>query len=220
LTNTTLNFETLKKRSREHAPLLNFEPQTMNIALFFGTFNPFHNGHLAVGKHMVELPEIDEVWLVVTPHSPFKKKSTLLENHHRLEMVSRAIKDFPQLKPCDIEFDLPQPNYTINTLKLLNEKYPNNEFSLIMGEDNLGDFDKWKDSELILKAHEIYVYPRTSDSNIPKNYKNHPKIHGINAPIVDISATYIREAIDEEKNVQKFLPESVWEYIKEVGLYK
>jgi nicotinate-nucleotide adenylyltransferase len=113
-----------------------------NIGLYFGTFNPIHLGHLTIANHMVEFSDLDEVWMVVTPHNPYKKKKTLLEDNHRLNMVRIALEDYPKLKASNIEFDLPQPNYTVNTLIHLEEKYPSSAFSLIMGEDNLKSFHK------------------------------------------------------------------------------
>ena len=132
----------------------------MKIGLYFGTFNPIHVGHLIIANHMAEHADLDQIWMVVTPHNPLKKKSTLLDDYHRLQMVHLATEDFPKIKPSDIEFKLSQPNYTVNTLVHLEEKYPNYEFSLIMGEDNLKSLHKWKNYEVILENHEIYVYPR------------------------------------------------------------
>jgi nicotinate-nucleotide adenylyltransferase len=157
---------------------------------------------------------------VVTPHSPFKKKSSLLDNYQRLEMVYRATKDYTKLKPSDIEFNLPQPNYTINTLVHLQEKYPNYEFALIMGEDNLKSFHKWKNYELILENHHLYVYPRISNQKVNTQFDAHKKIHAINAPIMELSSTFIRKAIKSGKNVQPMLPQHVWEYLDEMNFYK
>ena len=135
----------------------------MKVGLFFGTFNPIHIGHLTIANHIAEYSDLDQVWFVVTPHSPFKKKNSLLDDHQRLEMVYQAVKDYPKLRQSDIEFNLPQPNYTINTLVHLEEKFPDHEFALIMGEDNLKSFHKWKNYQLILELHDIYVYPRLSE---------------------------------------------------------
>ena len=143
----------------------------MKIGLFFGTFNPIHIGHLTIANHMVEYTDLDQVWFVVTPHSPFKKKNSLLDDHQRLEMVYRAVKDYPKLRQSDIEFNLPQPNYTINTLSYLEEKYPEHFFALIMGEDNLKSFHKWKNYRVILELHDIYVFPRISDGNVETEFK-------------------------------------------------
>ena len=190
------------------------------VGLFFGTFNPIHVGHLIIANHIAEYSDLDEVWLVVTPLSPFKKKQSLLDNNHRLQMVDRATEDYPKLKPSTIEFDLPQPNYTINTLVYLQEKYPNYIFSLIMGEDNLKGFHKWKNYEMILKNHSIYVYPRISDGKIETQFDNHPKIKHIDSPIMEISSTFIRKSIKEGKNIKPLLPDNVWQYLDEMNFYK
>jgi nicotinate-nucleotide adenylyltransferase len=192
----------------------------MKIGLYFGTFNPIHIGHLTLANHLAEHSDLDKIWFIVTPHSPFKKKSSLLDNRQRFEMVYRATEDYPKLEPSDIEFDLPQPNYTINTLTHLQEKYPNHKFSLIMGEDNLKSFHKWKNYELILKHHHIYVYPRISGGNIETQFDNHNKIHKVDAPIMELSSTFIRKSIKEQKNVRPMLPEHVWEYLDEMNFYK
>ncbi|MBQ4822073.1 nicotinate (nicotinamide) nucleotide adenylyltransferase [Aquimarina sp. MMG016] len=189
------------------------------IGLYFGTFNPIHIGHLAIANQMAEYSDLDEIWMVVTPHNPFKKKSSLLDNHHRYEMVYRATDSYAKLKPSDIEFKLPQPNYTVNTLAHLQEKYPNDQFNLIMGEDNLKSFHKWKNYEVILENHHIYVYPRISEGKTEAQFKDHPKIHRVDAPIMEISSTFIRKAIAEEKNIRPLLPKEVWEYIDEMNFY-
>ncbi|WP_034059224.1 nicotinate (nicotinamide) nucleotide adenylyltransferase, partial [Lacinutrix jangbogonensis] len=142
----------------------------MNIGLYFGSFNPIHIGHLIIANQLVENSDLDQIWFVVTPHNPFKKKSTLLDNFQRLEMVYLATKDYNKLKESNIEFNLPQPNYTINTLTYLQEKHPEHQFSLIMGEDNLKSFHKWKNYEVILENHNIYVYPRISKGTIDTQF--------------------------------------------------
>lgn len=191
------------------------------VGLYFGTFNPIHIGHLAIANHMVEFSELDEVWFVITPHSPFKKKSTLLADNHRYQLVQIATEDYPKLKPSTIEFDLPQPNYTINTLVHLTEKYPQHHFNLIMGEDNLASFHKWKNYEVILEDYDIYVYPRIyKDKKANVQFENHPKIHKVNAPIMEISATFIRKAISDRKNIQPLLPCNVWKYVDEMNFYR
>ncbi len=192
----------------------------MKIGLYFGSFNPIHIGHLVIANHLAEHSDLDQVWFVVTPHNPFKKKQSLLDNYQRLEMVYRATKDYTKLKPSDIEFSLPQPNYTINTLVYLQEKYPDYAFSLIMGEDNLKGFHKWKNYELILESHHIYVYPRISENKIETQFDGHKKIHHIDAPIMELSSTLIRNAIKAGKNVKPMLPEFVWEYLDEMNFYK
>jgi nicotinate-nucleotide adenylyltransferase len=192
----------------------------MKIGLYFGTFNPIHVGHLIIANHMAEHSDLDQVWMVVTPHNPLKKKSTLLDDYHRLQMVHLAAEDFPKIKPSDIEFKLTQPNYTVNTLVHLQEKYPDHEFSLIMGEDNLKSFHKWKNYEAILEHHDIYVYPRISSEIDNLTFKNHAKIHLIDAPVVEISSTFIRDNIKKGKNIQPLLPLKVWEYIDHNNFYK
>jgi nicotinate-nucleotide adenylyltransferase len=192
----------------------------MKIGLYFGTFNPIHIGHLIIANHMAEHADLDQVWMVVTPHNPLKKKSTLLDDYHRLQMVYLATEDFSKIKPSDIEFKLSQPNYTVNTLVHLQEKFPDHEFSLIMGEDNLNSLHKWKNYEVILAHHDIYVYPRISSENESLELKNHPKVHLIDAPVVEISSTDIRHNIKKGKNVQPLLPHKVWEYIDHNNFYK
>lgn len=192
----------------------------MKIGLYFGTFNPIHVGHLIIANHLLENSELDEVWMVVTPHNPHKKKANLLEDYHRLHMIHLATEGYDKIKPSDIEFKLPQPNYTINTLVHLQEKFPKNDFCLIMGEDNLKSLDKWKNYELILKDYTVYVYPRISEFEIPEEFVNHPKIHKVDAPIIELSSTFIRNSIKEGKNVRPMLSEKVWEYIDHNLFYK
>jgi len=190
------------------------------VGLYFGTFNPIHSGHLIIANYMVEFSELNEVWMVVTPHNPFKKKSSLLDNHHRLEMVYKACEDYPKLKPSDIEFSLPQPNYTVNTLIQLEEKYPDTEFALIMGEDNLKSFHKWKNYEVILERYSIFVYPRISEGLVENEFLAHQKITRVPAPIIELSSTFIRKATKEGKNIRPMLPEKVWEYLDKMNFYK
>ena len=192
----------------------------MKIGLYFGSFNPIHIGHLVIANHLAEYSDLDQIWFVVTPHNPFKKKSSLLDDLQRLEMVYRATQDYTKLKPSDIEFNLPQPNYTINTLVHLQEKHPDYAFSLIMGEDNLKSFHKWKNYELILENHHIYVYPRISKDRVETQFDGHKNIHVIDAPIMELSSTFIRKSIKAGKNVQPMLPQHVWEYLDEMNFYK
>lgn len=192
----------------------------MKVGLYFGTFNPIHIGHLAIANHMAEYSDLEQIWFVVTPQSPFKTKQSLLDNHQRFEMVYRATEAYPKLKPSDIEFNLPQPNYTVNTLAYLQEKHPQHDFSLIMGEDNLKSLHKWKNYDVILEHHHVYVYPRISDGNIETQFDKHPHIHLVNAPIMEVSSTFIRSAIKDRKNIRPLLPQPVWEYIDEMHFYK
>ena len=192
----------------------------MKIGLYFGSFNPIHIGHLIIANQLVENSDLDQIWFVVTPHNPFKKKSTLLDNYQRLEMVYLATKDYDTLKESDIEFNLPQPNYTVNTLVHLTEKYPKHDFALIMGEDNLKSFHKWKNYQTILEYHSIYVYPRISEGKVDTQFNNHPKITRVDAPIIELSSTRVRKAIKEGKIVKPLLPEHVWAYLDEMNFYR
>ena len=192
----------------------------MKVSLYFGTFNPIHIGHLVIANHLAEYSDLNQIWFVVTPQSPFKIKQSMLDNYQRLEMVYRATKEYDKLKPSDIEFNLPQPNYTVNTLAYLQEKHPKYEFSLIMGEDNLKGLHKWKNYEWILLNHKIYVYPRLSEGVIETKFEDHPHIQKIDAPIMELSSTFIRNAIKQGKNVKPMLPEHVWEYLDEMNFYK
>lgn len=192
----------------------------MKVGLYFGTFNPIHIGHLVIANHLAEYSDLNQIWFVVTPQSPFKVKQSMLDNYQRLEMVYRATKEYDKLKPSDIEFNLPQPNYTVNTLAHLQEKYPKYEFSLIMGEDNLKGFHKWKNYEWILLNHNIYVYPRLSEGVVETKFDDHPNIQKVDAPIMELSSTFIRNAIKQGKNVKPMLPEHVWEYLDEMNFYR
>ena len=202
----------------------------MKIGLYFGTFNPIHIGHLIIANHFAEYSGLDQIWMVVTPHNPLKNKETLLDDYQRLQLVYLATEDYPKIKPSDIEFKLPQPNYTVTTLVHLQEKYPQHIFSLIMGEDNLKSLHKWKNHEVILQNYEIYVYPRLdakdrlaesiSLEGENKNFMSKAKIHLIDAPIVEISSTFIRENIKNKKNIVPLLSSKVWEYIDHNNLYR
>lgn len=188
------------------------------IGLYFGTFNPVHIGHLVIANHMANYTDLDEVWFVVSPHNPFKSKNNLLDDYARLELVHRAVKDYDKLRVSDIEFGLTQPSFTINTLVHLGEKYPDKKFSLIMGGDNLNAFHKWKNFEMILENHELYVYPRL---DTPKGkLDQHEKVNLVGAPIMQISSSFIRKAIKEKKDVRAMLPSNVWEYIDEMNYYR
>ncbi|PSG90390.1 nicotinate (nicotinamide) nucleotide adenylyltransferase [Aurantibacter aestuarii] len=192
----------------------------MKVGLYFGSFNPIHIGHLIIANHLVENSDLDQIWFVVTPHNPFKKKASLLDNYQRLEMVFLATKDYDKLQPCDIEFNLPQPNYTVNTLIHLKEKHPTHDFSIIMGEDNLKSFHKWKNYEVILEDYQVYVYPRISEGIVETQFTNHPKISRVDAPIIELSSTMIRNSIKAQKNVKPLLSPEVWRYIDEMGFYE
>jgi len=192
----------------------------MKIGLYFGTFNPIHIGHLIIANHMAEHSDLQQIWMVVTPHNPLKQKNTLLDDRQRFHMVRLATEDFPKIKPSDIEFQLPQPNYTVHTLAHLKDKFPQHEFSLIMGEDNLNSLHKWKNYEYILENYDIYIYPRITSEVATKIQDFGPRIHKIDAPIVEISSTFIRESIKNKKNVRPLLPEKVWEEIDYNNFYR
>lgn len=192
----------------------------MKVGLYFGTFNPIHVGHLIIANHIVENSDLDQLWMVVTPHNPLKNKSGLLADYHRLQMVHLATEEYDKIIPSDIEFKLPQPNYTVNTLAHLQEKFPQHQFSLIMGEDNLKSLKKWKNYEVILNDYQLYVYPRISTDEVPEEFENHPNVHKVNAPIIELSSTFIRNSIKEQKNVKPMLDAKVWEYINHNLFYK
>jgi nicotinate-nucleotide adenylyltransferase len=186
--------------------------------LFFGSFNPIHNGHLMIAGYMAEYTPIKEVWFIVSPHNPLKDKSTLLADHHRLAMANIAVEDDPRFRASNIEFHLPQPSYTIDTLTYLSEKYPKKEFVLIAGSDNLPSFHKWKNHEQLLELYELYIYPRPLIGSTP--FDNHPHVHFTAAPLIEISSSFIRESISQGKNMRHFLPEKVWRYIDEMHFFK
>ncbi len=167
---------------------------------------------------MAEFSDLQQVWFVVSPHNPLKLKKTLLDERHRLHMVSLAIGDNPKLKASDIEFKLPQPSYTIDTLTYLKEKYPKHDFALIVGQDNLLSFHKWKNYEQILDQYEIYAYPRVGPDD--NSLINHPKVHLIDAPIIELSSSFIRQAIKNKKDVRYMLPSDAAKYIDEMNFYK
>ena len=194
----------------------------MKVGLYFGTFNPIHIGHIVIANHLVQYTDLDEVWMIVTPHSPLKKKQGLIEDFHRIHMVNLAVKHYDYIKASDIEFNLPQPNYTVNTMVHLHERFPRHEFHLIMGQDNLDSLPKWKNYEYLLEHYGIYVYPRVfEDRQVNNPLLAHPNVHLVeNAPIMEISASFIRGAIRDEKNIQPLLDKEVWKYIEHNLFYK
>ncbi len=194
------------------------------IGLYFGSFNPVHIGHMAIAGYMTEFAGLDQVWFVVSPHNPLKKKETLLADHHRLFMSQLAIGDNDKLKASDIEFKLPIPSYTIVTLTYLKEKYQKNEFCLVMGEDNLFTLHKWKNAAELASKYPIYVYPRP-DAKKPSSLLLDQllltaDVNKVNAPLMEISGTFIRNGIKNGKDMSYFLPEAVWKYIKEMHFYE
>ena len=187
--------------------------------LFFGSFNPIHVGHLIIANHIVQHSDLDEIWFVISPHSPFKKKKTLLADYHRYALVGAAVEDNNKLWASNIEFKLPQPSYTTHSLAFLEEKYPMKNFALIMGEDNIVHIDKWKNGKYILENYSIYVYPRPNVEN--SEFHNHPNVTMVeDVPKMEISSSFIRKSIKESKDVRYLLPYKVWKYVEEMNFYK
>lgn len=190
----------------------------MKVGLLFGSFNPIHTGHLIIANHMAHFTDLNKVWFVVSPHNPLKEKKTLINTYDRIEMIRIAIEDQNRLAVSDIELKLPQPSYTIDTLTYLKEKFPDKEFVLLMGSDNLAGLHKWKNYEMILRDYEIYVYPRTTGQG--GKLEGHPSIKKIAAPIMEISASFIREAIQNKKSIRFLVPDKVIEFMESKGLYR
>ncbi|GLR16600.1 nicotinate (nicotinamide) nucleotide adenylyltransferase [Portibacter lacus] len=189
----------------------------MKIGLYFGSFNPVHVGHMIIANHIVQYTDMDQLWMVVSPHNPHKNKKSLAKDYDRLHLVTLAIAENPNIRASNIEFSLPKPSYTIDTLTYIKEKYPDHEFSLIMGGDNLGSFHKWKNYEIILKNHDIYVYKRPSYEL--GELENHPRISIVEAPMLDISSSFIRNSIKNGRSIQYLVPQSVFEYIESNKMY-
>ncbi len=188
----------------------------MKIGLYLGSFNPIHVGHLIIGSFVANNTDVDQVWFVVSPKNPLKKSSSLLNEYHRLHLVQLAIKDDEQLKASNIEFKLPRPSYTIDTLTYLREKYPDYEFSVIVGSDSFQNITKWKNFEQLLKNYSLYVYQRPG-SEIKSEAQN---IIVLNAPLLEISSTSLRDSIKEGKTIRYLVPESVREEIEKNRYYK
>ncbi len=196
----------------------------MKTGLYFGSFNPIHIGHLAIANYLVENSDLGEIWFVVSPHNPLKKKSSLLADHHRIRLAEIATENDDRLFVSDIETKMPQPSYTIDTLTWLDEKYPTREFALIMGGDNLLTLHKWKNVDELIRKYSLYVYPRRDkQSGYPTELKElikNAKISLVEAPLMDISGTFIRDSIANGKDIRHFLPPGVWKYIDEMNFYK
>ncbi|MFO7940815.1 MAG: nicotinate (nicotinamide) nucleotide adenylyltransferase [Bacteroidales bacterium] len=190
----------------------------MRTGLFFGSFNPIHIGHMAIANYMVSYGPIDDLWFVVSPHNPLKKRKTLLNEYDRLELVNRAIGKDIRFKASNIEFTMPKPSYTIDTLTYLSEQYPKRAFSLIMGEDNLATINKWKNPELLLEKYRLLVYPRPNVTT-ETTLLEHPNVELIEAPLMEVSSSFIRSAIKAGKDVRYFMPPGVYEYIDQKQLY-
>jgi nicotinate-nucleotide adenylyltransferase len=185
--------------------------------LFFGSFNPIHTGHLCIAEFMVEFGGLKEVWFIVSPHNPLKDKATLLSDQYRLEMAEAAIENDERFRVSDIEFRMPRPSYTIDTLTRLSEQHPDRQFVLIAGTDVLPSFHKWKNYEQLLNQYRLMIYPRHGDEEHP--LLSHPSITVVNAPRIEISASFIREAIKNGKNIRYFLPDKVMKIIEKMGFY-
>lgn len=190
----------------------------MKIGLYFGSFNPIHVGHLIIAQSMVENTDLRQVWFIVSPQNPFKKQSSLLHEFDRYDMVEMSIADNPDLKVSDIEFHMPKPSYTIDTLTFIQDKYRDKTFALVMGSDNLSHFHKWKNHEKILEYYSIYVYPRPHTK--PTNFDEHPKVAFVQAPLLDISATHIRRLVKEDKSIKYLVPDEVAAYIHRKKFYQ
>ena len=200
----------------------------MRIGLYFGTYNPIHVGHLIIANHMAERDDMDQVWLVVTPQNPLKSNSNLLADYHRLALVKIAIDDNFNLRASDVEFNLPKPSYTVDTLAHLREQYPEHQFALIMGEDNLRTFHKWKNYEVILERHQIYVYPRpitlaelnNEVAPTKSEIHDHKNVIVTDSPMMQISSTIIRNKIQNGQSIQYLVTDAVRQYIDEMNFYR
>lgn len=192
---------------------------SLKVGLYFGSYNPIHIGHLAIANYMVEYTDIDQLWFVVSPQNPFKKKTNLLDDYNRLELVNRAVEGDDRLRASNIEFTLPKPSYTVDTLAYLKDQHPNYHFQILMGSDNLENFHKWKNYETIVENYGVIVYPRPGfDKSKVQFHKNITVADG--APQMEISSSFIRDAIYNKKDVRHFLPQKTWEYIDEMNFYK
>lgn len=189
-----------------------------HIGLFFGSFNPIHIGHLIIASHILENGGPEEVWFVVSPHNPLKPRHTLARDHDRLHLVQLAVADNPRMRASHIEFGLPKPSYTIDTMAYLKEKYPLYRFSLIMGGDNLATLDKWKNFEVLLRDHDILVYSRPGHGPTP--WDAHPRVRFFEAPLLHISATFIREGLRAGRSMRYLLPEPVYQYLETCTMYR
>ena len=190
------------------------------IGLYLGTFNPIHHGHITLANYFANNTDLDEVWVVLTPQNPFKKNNNLIQDNHRLEMANNTFNHLKNIKVSDIEFQLDKPNYTIDTINRLSKDFPNQQFTLLIGEDNLVNFHHWKDYSKILDLVEVYVYPRTTDINIDQELITNNKINILDAPKIETSSDQIRKRIKEGDDIQSYLPKEIYKYIIEKKLYK
>lgn len=191
----------------------------MNTGLFFGSFNPIHNGHLIIAEHLLEYAKIDKIWMMVSPQNPLKNKSLLINEQHRYQMVKLAVENNPRIKPSSFEFNLPRPSYTIDTLNALTKQYPSHKFSIIMGGDSLASINKWKNFDEILNSFEVLVYRRekTFDTEIINKY---PNINLFNSPLIEISSTEIRNRLKQGISIRYLVPDAVRKYIEVNNLFR
>nr|WP_319511564.1 nicotinate (nicotinamide) nucleotide adenylyltransferase [uncultured Draconibacterium sp.] len=198
------------------APKTNLQ---LKVGLYFGSYNPIHIGHLAIANYMVEYTDIDQLWFVVSPQNPLKKKNNLLDDYQRLELVHRAVDGDDRFRASNIEFSLPKPSYTVDTLAYLKDQHPNYHFKILIGSDNLENFHKWKNYETIIEDYGIIVYPRPGFD--PQKVQVEKNITlAKDAPLMEISSSFIRKAIQEGKDVRHFLPQKSWEYLEEMNFYR
>jgi len=190
----------------------------MRVGLYFGSFNPIHHGHLLIASWILQNTSLQQVWFVVSPQNPLKPASTLLNEYHRLYLVQLAVEGENNLKALDIEFKLPKPSYTVDTLTYLQEKYPAHEFSIILGSDSFQNLPKWKNAEWLLKNYPVYVYKRPAHEQLP-SYPGVKDIHILKAPLLPISSTEIRKKIKEGKSIRYLVPEAVRAEIERNGYY-
>ena len=190
----------------------------MNTGLYFGSFNPIHIGHLAIANFMIEFSDLEQLWFVVSPQNPLKEKKTLLKDYHRLEMVRLAVEEDDRFRASDIEFRLPTPSYTIDTLAYLEEKNPGRDFQLVMGADGLRTFHKWKHAELIAENYHRLIYPRPGIDM--ERVSRLPNATIVDAPLMEISSSFIRNAIREGKDVRHLMPAKAYQYMREMHFYE
>ncbi|MBP7512761.1 MAG: nicotinate-nucleotide adenylyltransferase [Bacteroidia bacterium] len=186
----------------------------MRVGLFFGSFNPIHQGHLIMGQFLLNQTDLEEIWYVVSPQNPLKSGKDLIDENVRLEMVKLAITDQPQFKVCDIEFEMPKPSYSYSTLLALGKKYPKNEFIILMGSDNLVHFDKWKGHEEILLNYEIFVYNR--EANTGGDFAKNQRVRVFKGPMLNISSTIIRSYMRMGKSIKFLVPSAVEEILMSI----
>lgn len=191
----------------------------MKIGLYFGSFNPIHHGHLVIANYILQHAHLDQVWFVVSPQNPLKRSATLLNEYHRLHLVRLAVEGESKLRASDIEFKLPKPSYTVDTLAYLQEKYPNDEFSIIMGSDSFQNLPKWKNHQWLIKNYPIYVYRRPEHEQLP-DYPGARGVEIVDAPLLPISSTDIRSKLKTGQTVRYLLPDSVLEEIEKSGYYR